>query len=357
MNRAFLGVTFLFVAAVSGGCPMYGSSTDNCAGDGCYGAQSGCPVCGPYTTCQCDPNYNCSCVAEAGVDATADCTTTGCPTGQVCALADGVVQCVSPVTAGDASPSPDSAVDAASSDADAGGAVEAAASTDASDASDAASKPRAVPCNADVTCGGSGAKCIDGLCAPATGLCSDTSQCANAGAACVDGVCIPRCSTSAPTCPDGYACDFNRDVCDITSPPCTSSASCQGGSVCVDAHCVPPCAASEAGLACASGLLCVNGGCIPDQAVTGFLCQNDGQSGQLANLCSSEQTCLHHDCFASCSMDAGAAACGTGVCKEVTVSAGTYAVCGTATTLGSECDPATGHLCASGVCIDGYCVL
>jgi hypothetical protein len=72
-------------------------------------------------------------------------------------------------------------------------------------------------------------------------------------------------------------------------------------------------------------------------------------------MCGSTQTCLHHSCYDNCDMDGGMA-CATGVCKEVSVQAGTYAVCGTSATLGSQCDPAAGHLCTTGACIDGYCV-
>jgi hypothetical protein len=143
-------------------------------------------------------------------------------------------------------------------------------------------------------------------------------------------------------------------VCDVSPSQCSTSASCQGGSVCVEGRCVAPCTSNDAGETCPAGLVCINGGCIPDQAAS-FECRNDGQGGTYANTCAGSQTCLHHSCYDNCDTDGGAA-CATGVCKEVTVQAGTYAVCGTTTTLGSQCDPATGHLCTSGVCIDGYCV-
>jgi hypothetical protein len=45
------------------------------------------------------------------------------------------------------------------------------------------------------------------------------------------------------------------------------------------------------------------------------------------------------------------------VCKNVTIETGTYSVCGTATTLGSDCDPSQGTACSGGkVCVDGYCL-
>ena len=40
----------------------------------------------------------------------------------------------------------------------------------------------------------------------------------------------------------------------------------------------------------------------------------------------------------------------------VTAGATTYAICGTTTTLGSECDPSADKFCAMGkTCIDGFC--
>jgi hypothetical protein len=48
--------------------------------------------------------------------------------------------------------------------------------------------------------------------------------------------------------------------------------------------------------------------------------------------------------------------CSTGTtCKDVTIETGVYAVCAAAGTLGSDCDPAQGKACASGVCINGSC--
>jgi hypothetical protein len=124
----------------------------------------------------------------------------------------------------------------------------------------------------------------------------------------------------------------------------------------VEGHCVPPCALGDTGPTCPVGQVCVNGGCIPDEAAQ-FGCKNDGKSGQLATSCGASAVCLHHDCYAECDPDAGAAACAdpAAVCKQVTVAAGTYLVCATPTNLGSDCDPAAGRYCAGAVCIDGYC--
>jgi hypothetical protein len=198
---------------------------------------------------------------------------------------------------------------------------------------------------------------VNGQCTPPSGLCSDTTQCIAAGEACVDGICEPHCSASAP-CPSGYGCDFTRGVCNVNPSPCTGTgkSSCQGGSTCVEGRCVAPCATGDGQAPCPSGQLCVNGGCIPNEAAQ-FVCKNDGQSGQLATTCSATEICLHHDCYAACDPEAGASACSdpSSACKLVTVTEGTYVVCATASNLGSDCDPAVGKYCSSGVCIDGYC--
>jgi hypothetical protein len=172
-----------------------------------------------------------------------------------------------------------------------------------------------------------------------------------AGESCVDGFCVPTCNEANP-CPTGYACNLTLGVCDINPAPCIGSgtSSCQGGAVCVETHCVPPCTTASA---CASGQVCVNGGCIPDQAAS-FACKNDGKSGLLANECDDASVCLHHDCYPQCDADGGGCTAGT-ECKEVTVTAGTYAVCAPSANLGSDCDLAVGAGCPSGTCVDGYC--
>lgn len=116
-----------------------------------------------------------------------------------------------------------------------------------------------------------------------------------------------------------------------------------------------PLRSPEAGAQCSSGLVCVNGGCIPDQQAR-FTCQNDGNLGTLASTCDPASICLHGDCYPSCDVDGGACAAPGQACKSVTIPKGTYDVCGTATNLGSDCNPAVGNYCASpAVCIDGYC--
>ena len=269
---------------------------------------------------------------------TGDCSTEGCPTGYVCKLSYGTAQCV---------PNPSWGSDASAGD-DAGD------GSTTSEGGDAAAPP--TPCNANTDCTGQGAKCIDGACTPQGNLCSDTTQCVVSGEACVEGVCQPHCSASDP-CPAGYGCDFIRGVCSLNPSACVGSgaSTCQGGTTCVEGRCVAPCAAADAGGgACPVNQVCVNGGCIPNEAAS-FSCQNNGENGQLANTCSTNSICLHHDCYAACELDGGTCPSGQS-CKNVTTGTGTYAVCAAPSTLGSDCDPATGKVCSgSAECIDGTC--
>jgi len=228
-----------------------------------------------------------------------------------------------------------------------------------------ASVDGAVACNADNQCGGGGARCIDGACTPEAALCSDATQCGS-GESCVDGVCTPKCATDQP-CPIGLGCDLSLGVCSLNESVCASTADCQGGTVCVEQFCVAPCDLAEGPL-CPDQELCVNGGCLPDQAAS-FACTNDGYTGLAANACSSGSICLHHDCYVECEIDGGApcaapacgidggAPCATpSVCKALTTQQGTFTVCGPASALGSQCDPAVGATCDAGAdCVDGYC--
>jgi hypothetical protein len=368
MKRLLLGIAMLGIAALLWGCPIYsGNEYRVCQGSGCYS----CPdttysgACINWQCSQdsdCDDGYVCSggtCSPgstyppDAGDDASDDCSVTGCPSGYVCKLSNGAAQCValsgSDAGAGDTGAGDTGAGDTGASSGDTG--------TGGGDASDGSTY--GVTCNADGDCTGSGSRCVDGKCAAEVGLCSDGTQCIAAGSACVDGLCEAQCSSTQP-CPSGYGCDFTRGVCNLNPGPCSGSgaSSCQGGATCVEGHCVPPCDPSaEGGATCAAGQVCVNGGCIPDQGAT-FACANDGDQGQLANTCPSTAICLHHDCYPACPLDAAptAAGCSAGTtCKDVTIETGIYAVCAAAGTLGSDCDPAQGKACASGVCINGSC--
>lgn len=370
MKRILLGGVLLGLAAVLGGCPIYPSQSEYqvCSVNACYSCpdpsfSTACTPwpCGSDSDCPsayvCDPNQG-ACVGASsgsgsdGGSTGTDCTSTGCPSGQVCKLAGGVASCVTLGGGSDAS----SGTDASSTDSGTGG----DGSTTTGDAASGDGNTTVTgPCNDDATCGGNGEKCIDGQCTVPGELCSDGSQCVVTGSACVDGVCEAHCSASS-SCPNGTQCDLIRGVCNIKAA-CTGSgtAGCQGGNTCVEGACVPPCATSDAGPACANGEICVNGGCVWDQKAT-FACSNDGQSGQLATTCPDGSICLHHDCYTACGGD-GAATCTSsssvaGVCKNVTIETGTYAVCGSANTLGSDCDLAQGKACSGGkVCVDGYC--
>jgi hypothetical protein len=363
MKRLLLGIAVLGGAAFLGGCPIYPDQGNSeyrvCNGTSCYSCpdQTYSGACISWQCAadsDCDYGYSCSsqgqCVPISPPppptqDAGGDCSVNGCPDGYVCKLANGVAQCVLLGGNGDGGSS-------------SGGSKDAGSSADGSDASDGS--PLA-SCNADSQCGGHGAKCVDGVCRTQIGLCSDGSQCNAAGSVCVDGICEATCSATSP-CPSGYGCDFTHGLCNLNPGACTGSgpSSCLGGATCVEGHCVPPCASTaEGGAACAAGQVCVNDGCIPDQAAT-FACANDGDEGQLSNTCPSGSTCIHHDCYVSCNADASAGcasstSANTSVCKNVTIETGTYGVCGGATTLGSDCDPAQGKYCANGICVDGYC--
>jgi len=66
---------------------------------------------------------------------------------------------------------------------------------------------------------------------------------------------------------------------------------------------------------------------------------------------------VHGDCYVGCA-DAGSCTGSAPVCKEVPDNRGSYDICGTATNLGDQCNPAVGEYCTGGkVCVDGYCEL
>ena len=364
MKRLLLGITLIGAAAVLGGCPIYPTQREYqvCDGSACYS----CPD-NTYSTactgwpCQIDgdcPNgYACDptqqvCLAGSGYNydggGNNDCSVNGCPSGQICKLSNGIAQCVTLGSGDDGGSGVDSGTGDSGVTGDTGTAGDSGNSGDASEGGTSS------PCNDDSTCGGSGAKCVNGQCDAQAKLCSDGSQCNVAGLACVDGICEARCSSSIP-CPTGSQCDLTRGVCNVNPDPCTGSgtSTCLGGTTCVENHCVPPCAVTEAGTSCPSGQVCVNGGCLADQGAS-FACANDGQSGSLANTCSSTAICIHHDCLTTCSPDGGTA-CTSGSCNNVTIETGTYTVC-TPSGLGFACDPSQGTYCSGQVCVDGKCL-
>ncbi|MGH7271685.1 MAG: hypothetical protein ACREJ3_14735 [Polyangiaceae bacterium] len=371
MKRFLLGITMFGTmfgsAALLGGCPVYsarGSDFQVCNGAGCFD----CPVsqysnaCVPWsclTDTDCPSAYVCDVTTSACVSGCP-----ACPAGMTCALSNGVPQCTT-LGAGpgydSGTPLPDATMDAASEAGSVSTGDAAPGSGDAGDAQADAQKSGAAEagldagssgggCNSDSACAGVvGAKCVDGQCMQQAELCSDGTQCMVSDERCVDGLCVPACSASSP-CPAGYACDFNRGVCGSGPAPCSNSASCTGGAVCVESHCVAPCGPADSGASCAGGQVCINGGCIPDQEAQ-FTCAGDGTA-----CGSSGGICVHGDCYSPCPGDGATCAGAEPVCKEVPGNRGTYAVCGTATNLGDQCNPAAGVYCQnSQICIDGYC--
>lgn len=368
MKRIFsyvlFGLTATALPAVLGGCPIYSEDRgqrvclDNgqcysCPGDyyssQCYSASCGstydCPsgyVCNGYGSCvsgggvgvytppdaagggtSCTSPADCGSGQNCGTDDQChpgDCSSSGCPSGYVCKLSGGSLQCVG-----------------------SGGVKDGGAG-------DSSTPP--VDCHNDTECKHAGDKCLDGKCVAPADQCSDATQCPNAEQ-CVQGVCTPSCDATKP-CPTGYTCDTNK-VCTGNPTPCGAAAdagTCAGNTTCVEQRCVDKCGA---GNTCSGGLVCVDGGCIPDQKPQ-FACAQEGAK----DLCANGSLCLHHSCYIGCDPDAGATACQSAdrfnQCKQVQTSSGTYAVCGSATNLGTECDPTRNLLCTAGkVCIDGFC--
>lgn len=343
-------VTFVLAGlgvAVLAGCPIY-SDRDNrvCVGGQCYACDDGyyssdCARWSCYTSSDCPSGYSCDdsnrcslgsttpggtacakpsdCPAgtTCGSDSTchtSDCASSGCPGGYVCKLANGAATCTATGTV------PGTGTKST--------------------------------CQSDAQCAdaGTGAKCLSGTCVAPADQCADATQCGN-GSQCVNGACTPSCSASTP-CPTGYACDTSKGVCTGPSTTCSSSSQCGSGTVCVDEHCVSPCNADGT---CGGGLVCIDGGCTPDERPV-FTCAVDGQK----DSCQTGSICLRHSCYIACDADGGASQCRNAdqfnVCKTVTTSSGAHDVCGSATNLGTECDPTQNRACTAPlICIDGYC--
>jgi hypothetical protein len=338
MKRTIVIGLFGLGAAALLGCPVWGGGGGGECGGGECPAQTYCT-----SSDQCPGGYTCEdneCVysfPDSGLDVDApsgdasDCSTKGCPTGQVCSIVGGAATCV---------PNGDGATESG--------------------------PPPFTGCTSNSQCSdsGVGALCLDGVCTSEANECSDATQCL-AGEDCVQGACVPTCSSSMP-CPSGYSCTTIGDsgsgsgVCTGNPTPCGGAdggMTCSGDTTCVDQHCVPKCASGDA--ACSAGLVCVDDGCIPKQSPA-FTCNTDGQAGDgKKGDCDVGSVCLHHSCYISCDPESGTS-CMTAdmfpICKPVTTGTGTYYVCGSSSNLGSQCDPTRGLNCTgSDICIDGYC--
>jgi hypothetical protein len=336
VSLALLGAA----AALLAGCPVYSDDSyypPSGSGGTWISEDAGTPPLVDATTASscaqpgnCPEGYTC---AVSGVCELGDCSVTGCVSGYVCELESGTLQCVSTTA-----PPPE----------------------DAGPSQDSGDTGLACQSNADCT---SSSICLDGACVPPASQCYDGTQCP-VGDRCVQGACTPSCQVSedggSSSCPTGYSCTAIDDastsgVCTGNPTPCESDPSeCAAGTVCAQNHCVPGCNTSDT---CPTGEQCVQGGCVPSQVPLPPTCSTTG----VQDLCDPGSICLDYNCYISCNPDAGAAACQSAaqfnVCKPVTSSGSTYYVCGSSTSLGTECDPTSGQLCASStaVCIDGYC--
>jgi len=325
MKKPFFALLSVGASAVFlGGCPVF-PDNDNLP-DGWSSTTCS-------TSSECPSGYSCYSDGYCRADSnTGDCTRTGCDVGFTCLLQGGSAICVDSSTIGS---------DGGTSTTDAGG-----------DSSKGV-------CHRDAECSSvSGSKCLNGTCVAPSSQCSDFTQCV-AGSQCVEGVCTPTCNETKP-CPTGYGCDGNG-VCTLNPTPCAEAGNeCTGGKTCVEERCVDPCASTaDGGAACAGDLVCEEGGCAINETPS-FVCDVEGEVGTgNPKSCAVGSVCIHHNCYIACDQDAGDA-CKTSdafnVCKQVTSASVNYSVCGSATNLGSECDPTAGKACLQPkVCIDGFC--
>jgi hypothetical protein len=295
-------------------------STGTCVGGGVvYPVDSGVDGGSCSRPSDCKTGYNCG---SDGTCHIGDCSNSGCPSGLVCKLSDGALQCVGTVAP------PDAGKDG--------------------------STPDAGPftgCTSDNDCPSpSGSRCLDGTCVAPADQCTDGTQCTG-GSQCVQGACTPSCDASHP-CPTGYGCDTGKGVCTLNPKPCNDApTSCAAGTTCAQDHCAEPCGD---GGTCANGLVCIQGGCVPNE-IPQFTCATEGKQ----DVCASGSLCLHHSCYIACDPDAGIgckSADKFNTCKTVTSTTGSYSVCGSSTNLGTDCDLTQGKACTSPlICIDGFC--
>jgi hypothetical protein len=356
----FAAPVVLALASVLAGCPIY--AADTCEQDPTCRAQNadaGVPdgawnpppdTGGP--NCACSAGYVCTSVSSGRYECLPyDCRASekACKSGEVCkAKPSGVYVC-----------EPDAPVDCATTGCVAGfeckGDVPGKRVCVSSD-------PNA--CTTDTECAtktGEGSLCLAGSCKPPKDLCSDSTQC-KAGTTCLDGRCVSKCSA---TCATGYTCDDKTGLCSGRDA-CGDSAPCTGGKTCLAGRCVDPCAIDGS---CKAGMVCAGasttpisaGGCVVDDRPV-FFCDKDGTKEGTRDTCAEGSICLHHNCYIACTGPEDTTSCAVAdkfpLCKAVETSSGRYNVCGSATSLGSECDPTSTppKTCSAGkVCIDGFC--
>ncbi len=286
-------------------CTSQSTGRYECVAYDCRAAEKACDG----GTCAKDESKG---VWTCGTSGPTDCTTTGCISGYTCSAASSGKLCVS-------------------------------------------SDPNA--CVADADCPaktGAGSLCLGGVCKAPKDLCSDSTQCAGS-ASCVDGRCVPKC---ASTCASGYSCDSTTGLCTGGTGACGTSKACATGSTCVNERCVAP---AQTNGTCPAGTVSVAGGCVIDDRPI-FFCDKDGTKDGTRDTCAAGSICLHHSCYISCTGTTDTTSCAAAdkfpLCKSVTTSSGSHFVCGSSTTLGSECDPTATppKTCSTGkVCIDGFC--
>ncbi len=381
MNTATRATLITLLAAMSAGCPVFDQNDpgNGCLADPtqCGSTSSGAGAC--KAPSDCGANETCG---QNGTCQSGDCTFAGCVTGYYCVIgSDQSASCEPLPSSSSSSSGAGGASSTSSSSSSSGGGVTFCGHPADCSASNTcgpngtcqpgdctqtgcilgyACDPAAKQCSpgkpnaciADADCTDPGSACVDGSCAAPADQCSDATQCP-AGDKCAAGKCVAGCSADAD-CPSGFACDAGLGLCSKPAHPCTITSDCGGSTtVCVDGACV---ARSQGGV-CDAGRAWVANGCVPAEKPV-FICNIDGQQ----DACSAGSICLHHACYVGCEAPNGSACDALptfNVCKSVTTSSGSHAVCGSAQNLGSDCDPTAGPgiaACAAGkICIDGFC--
>jgi len=334
-------------ASMISGCPLY--AADSCAEDpACSSRTDAGPAdVAPETTTTgcgtgCEPGYTCTNQSSGTYECVAyDCRASekACTDGKTCVNAEGVWKCVAP----------------GATDCSATGCITGYACGDLG-GKKVCLQNGSNTCYGDGECiakTGAGSLCLGGECKAPKDLCTDSTQC-NGSASCVDGRCVPKCTT---TCASGYTCDSATGLCTGGSGVCGASKACTTGT-CVNERCVQP---AETNGTCPAGTVSVAGGCVIDDRPI-FFCDNDGTKDGTQDKCAAGSICLHHNCYISCTGVGDTTSCKAAdkfpVCKSVTTSSGSHFVCGSDTSLGSQCDLTASppKTCSSGkVCIDGFC--